>query len=89
MPRSVALAVLLMILPSFSPAQEVDVGPRTTHEVVKGETLWALAGRYLGNPYRWPLIYEANSSQIQDPDLIEPGQLLIIPVMGREAAAQV
>jgi len=86
MPRSVALAVLFTILPSFAPGQEVEVGPRTTHEVVKGETLWALAGRYLGNPYRWPLIYEANSSQIQDPDLIEPGQLLIIPVIGSGVA---
>lgn len=50
-----------------------------THEVVKGETLWALAERYLGNPYRWPLIFEANQGQIQDPDLIQPGQVFVIP----------
>ena len=57
-----------------------------THEVVKGETLWELAGRYLGNPFRWPLIYEANQDQISDPDLIEPGQTFVIPGVGREIA---
>ena len=86
MPRSVAVALLFVIFPSFAPAQEVEIGQGTTHEVVKGETLWALAGRYLGNPYRWPLIYEANTSQINDPDLIEPGQLLVIPVIGGDIA---
>jgi LysM repeat protein len=84
--RSIAVALLFLILPNLTPAQEVDQGQRITHEVVKGETLWALSARYLGNPFRWPLIYEANASQIEDPDLIEPGQLLVIPGTGRGAA---
>ncbi len=84
--RSATVALLFVILPSLVPAQEIDLGQQITHEVVKGETLWALSARYLGNPFRWPLIYEANTSQIQDPDLIEPGQLLVIPGTRSESA---
>ncbi|MFH1762597.1 MAG: LysM peptidoglycan-binding domain-containing protein [Gemmatimonadota bacterium] len=82
--RSVVVTALFLILTTLASAQEVVQGQRSTHEVLKGETLWSLAERYLGNPYRWPLIYEANSSQIQDPNLIEPGQLLVIPGEGQE-----
>jgi hypothetical protein len=84
--RSVVVTLLFLILPSLALAQELDPGQQVTHEVVKGENLWSLAERYLGNPYRWPLIYEANASQIQDPNLLEPGQLLVIPGVGREVA---
>lgn len=84
--RSVVLTLLFLILPSLAPAQVVDPGQRVTHEVVKGENLWSLAERYLGNPYRWPLIYEANLSQIQNPNILKPGQLLVIPGLGGEVA---
>jgi hypothetical protein len=30
------------------------------------------------DPYKWPLIYKANSSKISDPDLIYPGQVFDI-----------
>ncbi len=36
-------------------------------------------GRYLGDPHRWPTIFEANRGRIDDPDLISPGQRLDIP----------
>ncbi len=85
MMRSAATLAALLILPGLAPAQEVATGGRGTHEVAKRETLWALAGRYLGNPYRWPLIYEANQGLIKDPHWIYPGQVLVIP--GLPAAA--
>ncbi len=49
--------------------------------VVKGECLWKIAGydKIYGDPFQWPLIYKANKSQIKDPDLIYPGQVLTIP----------
>ena len=84
--RSVVVALLFMILPSLAQAQEVAQAQQTTHEVVRGETLWSLAERYLGNPYRWPLIYEANASQIPNPNILEPGQVLVIPGVVPEAA---
>jgi LysM repeat protein len=53
-----------------------------THTVVKGDTLWDIAERYYGDGSRWPEIYEANKDEIQDPDLIYPGQEFTIPGEG-------
>jgi len=60
--------------------------------VVSGDNLWNIAGQdsVYGNPYQWPLIYKANSDQINDADLIFPGQYFNIPkAMGAESAAAI
>ena len=59
--------------------QETDDG--LSYTVVRGDTLWDIASYRViyGNPYQWPLIYKANSHQIDDADLIEPEQVLMIP----------
>jgi hypothetical protein len=44
-----------------------------------GDTLWAIAGRQLGDPLLWPQIYQANP-YIRDPDLIYPGDPLKMDV---------
>ena len=46
------------------------------YTVVRGDNLWNISGKdqIYGDPYQWPLIYKANRSQINDPDLIFPGQ---------------
>jgi chemotaxis signal transduction protein len=41
------------------------------HLVVRGDTLWAIAKRYVNNPYRYPEL--ARLSKIRNPDLIYPG----------------
>ncbi len=53
----------------------------TTHTVVKGESLWYIAGykSTYGDPTKWPLIYKANRDKIRNPNLIYPGQVLRIP----------
>jgi LysM repeat protein len=45
----------------------------TKHEVIQGDTLWAISQRYLGDPLRWKEIW-ALTKDIKDPDLILPGQ---------------
>jgi hypothetical protein len=45
--------------------------------VVKGDTLWDLAGKNLGNPFSWPQIWELNK-WIKDPHWIYPGDPLLI-----------
>lgn len=60
--------------------------------VVSGDNLWNIAGQdsVYGNPYQWPLIYKANSDQINDADLIFPGQYFNIPkAMGAESDAAI
>ena len=60
------------------PAAEALPG---NYQVQRGDYLWRIAGMdkiYQGSKF-WPLIYDANRSQIQNPDLIYPGQTLTIP----------
>ncbi len=44
-----------------------------------GDTLGAIAKRFLGNAMDYPKIFEANREVIKDPDLIYPGQKIRIP----------
>jgi hypothetical protein len=53
------------------------------HIVVRGDTLWDLAGKNLGNPYLWPQIWEKNQ-YVLDAHWIYPGDPLVI---GIEVAA--
>jgi len=46
--------------------------------VVKGDTLWDLAKRFLANPFLWPRIWNENR-YITDAHWIYPGDPLIIP----------
>jgi LysM repeat protein len=60
-------------------------GPTQTgvihYTVVSGDTLWAIAGRFLGNPLDWPTIYNQNRAVIGgNPNLIFPGQVLTIGI---------
>ncbi|WP_277680014.1 LysM peptidoglycan-binding domain-containing protein [Gracilibacillus dipsosauri] len=45
-----------------------------THKVVPGDTLWAIAKRYLGNGARYPELARINN--IKNPNLIFPGQVI-------------
>ena len=49
------------------------------HVVATGESLWSISGlsAIYNDPFRWPLIY-ARNKDIQDADLIYPGQELTI-----------
>ncbi|MDE0941760.1 MAG: LysM peptidoglycan-binding domain-containing protein, partial [Alphaproteobacteria bacterium] len=42
-------------------------------------SLWRIARRVYGSGVRYTVIYQANDSQIRDPDLIFPGQVFNLP----------
>jgi uncharacterized protein YidB (DUF937 family) len=50
-----------------------------TYTVVKGDSLSKIAKRVYGDAKKWRRIFEANRDQIENPDLIHPGQKLRIP----------
>lgn len=54
-------------------------GTENTYTVKKGDTLSKIAKEHYGEADQWHKIFEANRDQIQDPDLIHPGQKLRLP----------
>ena len=75
---------------SFSQSSEVNaeeqVKDRDTSDytIKKGDTLWDISETFLKNPFRWPYIWE-NNDYIRNPDLIFPGNRIIIPPDKEEA----
>ena len=73
--------------PPAAPEAEAEVAPAASEEpaapepktftVVSGDTLFAIAEKFLGDGNRYPEI--AKASGVDNPDLIVPGQVLTIP----------
>lgn len=52
---------------------------KRTYTVKTGDCLWNISKKFYGAGKEWGTIYDANTNQIVDPDLIYPGQELVIP----------
>ncbi|MHA6510699.1 hypothetical protein [Tessaracoccus sp. Y1736] len=92
-PAAVPAAVAL---PSQDPrpTPPPDVAPAESVTVEEGDTLWDLAEEHLGDPGRWPELYDANKGHpqptghvLQDPDQIDVGWTLTLPGQPARAAA--
>jgi nucleoid-associated protein YgaU len=57
-----------------------------SYTVVKGDTLSKIAKHFYGNANRWHDIFDANRDQLSNPDLIQPGQVLKIPVGAKSSS---
>jgi nucleoid-associated protein YgaU len=71
-------------MPAEAPSGEVEATPAPeaavqTYTVVSGDTLSAIAQRFYGNAGDYMRIFEANRDKLNDPNLIHPGQELVIP----------
>lgn len=60
-----------------APSVETDVIGSTSYKVVKGDNLWSISVRAYQDGYMWPRVAEAN--KLADPDVIEVGQVLVLP----------
>ncbi|WP_304519587.1 BTAD domain-containing putative transcriptional regulator [Actinoplanes aureus] len=67
------------------PLTVTTAGHDYTVTVKRGDTLWELADRWLGDPHRWPEIYQLNADRYDDNgrmlggDHIERGWVLTLP----------
>ncbi len=83
----IAGALFLSILPAgaFSAEGQVPKGPEAEdaayYTVVEHDTLWAISGRFLKDPFKWPDIWSRNPD-IKNPHLIYPGNMLKITPSG-------
>lgn len=59
--------------------------------IKQGDTLWDISAKFLGSPFEWPRLWRYNNRKevvaitrkpIVNPDLIYPGQKLLIPTLG-------
>nr|DAJ03030.1 MAG TPA: tail assembly protein [Caudoviricetes sp.] len=51
----------------------------SSYTVVKGDCLWSIAKKKLGNGNRWREIHQLNQDKVKNPNLIYPGQVLTMP----------
>lgn len=77
-------------LPSTQVTVEAD---RMLYQVVRGDDLWSIAARLLGDGFRWMEIWDLNrgremsdGARFSDPNLIRPGWRLELPIAVVEQA---
>lgn len=53
-----------------------------TAKVSRGDSLWRISRKTYGRGMRYTTIFTANDDQIRNPNLIYPGQVLVLPADG-------
>jgi LysM domain len=75
------ITLLMFCCISFS-AQADEVVLKNNHPdrhvVVKGDTLWGISGKFLKDPWQWPKVWKLNRTQIKNPHLIYPGDVVVL-----------
>ncbi len=71
------------------PLSELSPNAPDSYTVKPRDTLWDISKLYLTSPWRWPELWGMNLSQIRNPHLIYPGQVLYLDKTGGRARLRV
>lgn len=77
---TLGLALVSTTVFANNPSPTIKADAPNRYVVKKGDTLWAIAGKYLDAPYRWREIWATNQ-QIKNPNLIYPDDVLILCIV--------
>jgi hypothetical protein len=64
------------------PLSELAPDAPDSYTVKSGDTLWAISGKFLKRPWRWPELWGMNLDQVRNPHRIYPGQTLYLEKVG-------
>jgi len=73
--------IILCCSVSTAPAatnDDIADGAPERYVVVPGDTLWAIASRFLKSPWKWNELWKLNQEQIPNPNRIAPGDVLVL-----------
>lgn len=81
--RTTLAVAAFMVGTAAISAEQVKSHP-DSYVVKRGDTLWDISAKFLGKPWLWPEIWQANP-QVHNPHLIYPGDVLSLSYADRLA----
>lgn len=81
-PKAMARAPASTAVASASPADAISTTPAEpggSRVISRGDSLWALSRLAYGDGARFAVIFNANRAKIRNPNLIYPGQTVVLP----------
>ncbi|XHS78909.1 LysM peptidoglycan-binding domain-containing protein [Burkholderiaceae bacterium UC74_6] len=70
------------------PLSDLAADAPDTYTVKRGDTLWDISKIFLRTPWRWPELWGMNKTDIRNPHLIYPGQVLMLVKRDGRASLQ-